>query len=87
MATDILSIPQIDPSKIEALQNDLHIGFGVAVKSEAIGRHTYATVSGWTWARLIEDGKALLAIADEVDATREYELVADDVRAEDSDGN
>ena len=81
----------------------------VAVKSEAIGRHTYATVSGWTWARLIEDGKALLAIddeteparivstdkkalklrglvltldgaavkpADEVDATREYELVA-----------
>ena len=81
----------------------------VAVKSEAIGRHTYATVSGWTWARLIQDGKALLAIddeteparivstdkkalklgglvlaldgaavkpADEVDATREYELVA-----------
>ena len=81
----------------------------VAVKSEAIGRHTYATVSGWTWARLIEDGNALLAIddeteparivstdkkalklgglvltldgaavkpADEVDATREYELVA-----------
>ena len=28
MATDILSIPQIDPSKIEPLQNDLHIGFG-----------------------------------------------------------
>ena len=78
------------------------------MKSEVVGRHTYATVSGWTWERLIQDGKAALAIdsddatrivstdkkalkagglllalagtpvqpADEVDAEKEYELVA-----------
>ena len=32
------------------------------MKSEVVGRHTYATVSGWTWERLIQDGKAALAI-------------------------
>ena len=79
----------------------------VAVKSEVVGRHTYATVSGWTWERLIQDGKAALAVdsedaarivstdkkalkagglmlalagvavkpEDEVDATKEYELI------------
>ena len=34
----------------------------VQVKSEEIGNHTYATARDWTWERLIEDGKALLAI-------------------------
>ena len=79
----------------------------VAVKSEVVGRHTYATVSGWTWERLIQNGKAALAVdtedvarivstdkkalkagglllalngvavkpEDEVDATKEYELI------------
>ena len=41
----------------------------VAVKSEIVGNHTYATVTGWTWERLIADGKALLAI-DEADPER-----------------
>ncbi len=88
----------------------------VSVKSDVVGNHTYATVSGWTWERLILDGKAALAVdspasdssdtpaparivstdkkalkagglylalngapvqpADEVDAEKEYELVA-----------
>lgn len=81
----------------------------VTVKSDVVGNHQYVTVTGWTWERLIQDGKALLAVdqdtnparivstdkkalkagglqlalqgvavapADEVDSTREYELVA-----------
>lgn len=34
----------------------------VAVKSDIVGNHQYATVTGWTWERLIQDGKAALAI-------------------------
>ena len=41
----------------------------VQVKSEEIGNHTYATAREWTWERLIEDGKAQLAI-DKDDPTR-----------------
>lgn len=81
----------------------------VSVKSDVVGNKLYATVAGWTWERLIQDGKAALAVAadatpqrivstdkkalkagglvlalagaivaptDEVDSTREYELVA-----------
>lgn len=80
----------------------------VSVKSDIVGNKLYATVSGWTWERLIQDGKAALDIdsddatrivstdkkalkagglllalagtpvqpADEVDAEKEYELVA-----------
>ena len=49
----------------------------VSVKSEVVGNHTYATVSGWTWERLIQDGKAALAI-DSDDATR---IVSTDKKA------
>ena len=82
----------------------------VTVKSDIVGNHQYQTVAGWTWERLIQDGKAALAVdtadaaqprivstdkkalkagglqlalagvavapTDEVDSTREYELVA-----------
>ena len=81
----------------------------VSVKSDVVGNKLYATVAGWTWERLIQDGKAALAVdadatpqrivstdkralkagglvlalagaivapTDEVDSTREYELVA-----------
>ena len=34
----------------------------VSVKSDVVGNHLYQTARDWTWARLIEDGKALLAI-------------------------
>ena len=34
----------------------------VSVKSDIVGNKLYATVSGWTWERLIQDGKAALAI-------------------------
>ena len=34
----------------------------VAVKSKAIGNHTYAVSSGWTWERLCEEPKVLLAV-------------------------
>ena len=34
----------------------------VSVKSDIVGNHLYQTAAGWTWARLIEDGKALLAV-------------------------
>lgn len=36
----------------------------VSVKSDVVGNHTYATASGWTWERRIQDGKALLAVSD-----------------------
>ena len=79
----------------------------VSVKSAIVGNHLYQTSNGWTWERLIEDGKALLAVDpdtdrivstdkkaekagglilallgqpvgpdDEVDVTKEYELIA-----------
>ena len=51
----------------------------VSVKSDVVGRstsgrllptgrknHLYQTARDWTWARLIEDGKALLAIDPEI---------------------
>jgi hypothetical protein len=34
----------------------------VTVKSDIVGNHLYQTAAGWTWARLIQDGKALLAV-------------------------
>lgn len=34
----------------------------VSVKSDVVGNHLYQTARDWTWARLIEDGKALLTI-------------------------
>ena len=34
----------------------------VSVKSDVVGNHLYQTARDWTWARLIDDGKALLAI-------------------------
>ena len=34
----------------------------VSVKNDVVGNHLYQTARDWTWARLIEDGKALLAI-------------------------
>ena len=37
----------------------------VSVKSDIVGNHQYATVAGWTWQRLIDDGKALLAVSDD----------------------
>ena len=49
----------------------------VSVKSEAIGNHTYACSAGWTWQRLIDDGKALLAV-DETDSLR---IVSTDKKA------
>lgn len=81
----------------------------VSVKSDVVGNHLYATSRDWTWERLIEDGKALLAVdatvaparivstdkkavkagglyltlggvavkpTDDVDVTKEYQLVA-----------
>ena len=52
----------------------------VAVKSEVVGRHTYATVSGWTWERLIQDGKAALAVSSPDDGT-ESRIVSTDKKA------
>ena len=49
----------------------------VTVKSDIVGNHTYATVAGWTWERLIQDGKAALDI-DSDDATR---IVSTDKKA------
>ena len=49
----------------------------VSVKSDIVGNKLYATVSGWTWERLIQDGKAALAI-DSDDATR---IVSTDKKA------
>ena len=52
----------------------------VSVKSEVVGRHTYATVSGWTWERHIQDGKATLAVSSPDDGT-ESRIVSTDKQA------
>lgn len=54
----------------------------VSVKSSIVGNHLYSVSRGWTWAQLIEDGKALLAI-DEEDDTR---IVSTDKKAEKAGG-
>ena len=50
----------------------------VSVKSDVVGNHTYATVSGWTWERLIQDGKAALAVDSDTDPAR---IVSTDKKA------
>ena len=50
----------------------------VAVKSDIVGNHLYATVTGWTWERLIQDGKAALAV--DADATPQR-IVSTDKKA------
>lgn len=47
----------------------------VAVKSDVVGNHTYATSAGWTWQRLIADGKAAL------EATPDATIVSTDKKA------
>ena len=39
------------------------------MKSDIVGNHQYQTVAGWTWERLIQDGKAALAV-DTADAAQ-----------------
>ena len=41
----------------------------VSVKSDVVGNKLYATVSGWTWERLVQDGKAALAVSSPDDGT------------------
>ena len=50
----------------------------VTVKSDIVGNHQYQTVAGWTWERLIQDGKAALAVSDETDPAR---IVSTDKKA------
>ena len=40
----------------------------VKVVSEIVGNHLYAVSYGWTWARLIDDGKAALAVDPDIDS-------------------
>ena len=54
----------------------------VSVKSTIVGNHLYSVSRGWTWAQLIDDGKALLAI-DIEDDTR---IVSTDKKAEKAGG-
>ena len=54
----------------------------VSVKSTIVGNHLYSTSRGWTWAQLIDDCKALLAI-DPDDDTR---IVSTDKKAEKAGG-
>jgi len=50
----------------------------VSVKSDVVGNKLYATVAGWTWERLIQDGKAALAV--DADATPQR-IVSTDKKA------
>ena len=54
----------------------------VSVKSTIVGNHLYSVSRGWTWAQLIDDGKALLAI-DIEDDTR---IISTDKKAEKAGG-
>ena len=50
----------------------------VVVKSDIVGNHLYATVAGWTWERLIQDGKAALAVDQDASPAR---IVSTDKKA------
>ena len=50
----------------------------MSVKSDVVGNKLYATVTGWTWERLIQDGKAALAV--DADATPQR-IVSTDKKA------
>ena len=50
----------------------------MSVKSDVVGNKLYATVAGWTWERLIQDGKAALAV--DADATPQR-IVSTDKKA------
>ena len=54
----------------------------VSVKSSIVGNHLYTTARGWTWAQLIDDGKALLAI----DAEDDTRIISTDKKAEKAGG-
>jgi DNA-binding TFAR19-related protein (PDSD5 family) len=54
----------------------------VSVKSTIVGNHLYSASRGWTWAQLIDDGKALIDI-DPDDDTR---IVSTDKKAEKAGG-
>ena len=51
----------------------------VTVKSDVVGNHQYQTVAGWTWERLIQDGKAALAV--DADAAAQPRIVSTDKKA------
>jgi hypothetical protein len=50
----------------------------VSVKSTIVGNHLYSTSRCWTWAQLIDDGKALL----DIDPDDETRIVSTDKKAE-----
>ena len=50
----------------------------VTVKSDLVGNHQYVTVTGWTWERLIQDGKAALAVDQDANPAR---IVSTDKKA------
>ena len=50
----------------------------VTVKSDIVGNHQYAVVAGWTWERLIQDGKAALAVDQDANPAR---IVSTDKKA------
>lgn len=54
----------------------------VSVKSTIVGNHLYSVSRGWTWAQLIDDGKALLAIDIEDDSR----IISTDKKAEKAGG-
>ena len=54
----------------------------VSVKSTVVGNHLYSVSRGWTWAQLIDDGKALLAIDIEDDSR----IISTDKKAEKAGG-
>ena len=50
----------------------------VTVKSDIVGNHQYAVVAVWTWERLIQDGKAALAVDQDANPAR---IVSTDKKA------
>lgn len=54
----------------------------VSVKSTIVGNHLYSASRGWTWAQLIDDGKALL----DIDPDDETRIVSTDKKAEKAGG-
>ena len=73
-ATNVRKVVEVTDTPIRANRR-------VSVKSTIVGNHLYQTSNGWTWERLIEEGKALLAVDPETDR-----IVSTDKKAEKAGG-
>ena len=81
MAPALRRIPPIGKARQREVEHRWPLDLG-RLLPKGRKNHLYTTARGWTWAQLIEDGKALLAI----DAEDDTRIVSTDKKAEKAGG-